>query len=351
MLLGPLRQKINTSYFFYLLLLLLGIVFTQVPEGESIRKAIAFNLTGPIMLGIAALYMYKRKISYEQLMELIFIILLPVFSMVTYMYFRTPDLREMIFGSGSNFETSGGFGPNQVATILGFGMFVLGVFLFLKTKITGFLVLDSILLIYFTYRGLLTFSRGGVLTAGIAFVVFSMFLILYKKVSFKDIFKYLVVSVLFIIGIWLYTSNVTKGMIDNRYAGKDSTGKQKDISTGRFEVFSSQIESFKDAPIFGIGVGNGKFKREMKGEGVTTSHNEGSRLIEEHGLIGIIILIILISIPIVHFYESNNFQRAFISAFFLFWFLTINHSAMRVAFPGFLYAMSLIRITDNVREK
>ena len=347
MMVGTVKQKKNVSYFLYLLLLLLGVIFTEVPVGESIRKAIAFNLVGPIMLGISALYMYKRPISYIELVNLIFFILLPIFSMVTYMYFRTPDLREIVFGTGSNYLTSGDFGPNQVSTILGFGMFALGVFLFLKTKITGFLILDGIFLIYFSYRGLLTFSRGGVLTAGVAFVLFSLFFIIYKKGSLKSIIKYILISTFFVVGTWLYTSDLTGGMIDNRYSSKDRTGKDKELTTGRLDLFSSQIESFKEAPLFGIGVGNGKFKREMEGESVATSHNEISRLIEEHGSIGVVILIILVFIPLAHFFQSNNFQKAFIAAFFLFWFLTINHSAMRIAFPGFIYALSLMKITDD----
>ena len=39
------QEQLNYLHLsFYLLLLLLGIVFTRVPEGEYIRKAIAFNL-------------------------------------------------------------------------------------------------------------------------------------------------------------------------------------------------------------------------------------------------------------------------------------------------------------------
>ena len=60
---GKFKQKFSISLAFYLLLLLLGIVFTRVPEGEYIRKAIAFNLSGPFVLGIAGLYFYKRSIT------------------------------------------------------------------------------------------------------------------------------------------------------------------------------------------------------------------------------------------------------------------------------------------------
>ncbi len=50
-LLGEFKQRFSVQYIYYILLLLLGIVFTQVPEGESIRKSILFNLSGPILLG------------------------------------------------------------------------------------------------------------------------------------------------------------------------------------------------------------------------------------------------------------------------------------------------------------
>jgi hypothetical protein len=37
--------------------------------------------------------------------------------------------------------------------------------------------------------------------------------------------------------------------------------------------------------------------------------------------------------------------RAFLGSFLIFWFLTINHSAMRIAFPGFIYGLSVAVIT------
>ena len=345
------KQKVNPLFFFYLLLLIIGIVFTQVPPNESIRNAISFNLSGPITLGFFAIYLNLKPIERSTFYSVLFVMLLPVFSMVSYMYFRTPDLKEIVFGGVANFETSGGYGPNQVATILGFGIFVLGVFILLKKKVTGYVFLDYAFLIYFIYRGLLTFSRGGILTGAISLIIFSIFIIISQKNPFKLFLKYIAISIVALIGIWIYTSDITGGMLNNRYTGKNAKGKSKDITSGRGEIFKMQLESFYEAPFFGIGVGNGKYKRAASGKNVTAaSHNEISRLIEEHGSIGILILVILISVPIAHFYNSNNYQRAITLAFLSFWFLTINHSAMRIAFPGFIYALSLIRIIDDDNE-
>lgn len=345
---GKVKQVFSAGFVFYILLLLLGIVFTSVPEGESIRKAIIFNLSGPIVLGIAALYFYKRLVSRMELLNGLFFMLLPLFSMITYLYFRTPDLKEIVFGGNANFEASGGFGPNQVATAIGLGIFIITVFMLLKETISGFKVLDVIFLAYFIYRGLLTFSRGGVLTGLIAIVFFALFYFLSQKSSLKTFIKYVTVAFIFIISVWIYTSNITGGMLDNRYTGKNAKGVQnKDITSGRVDILKKEIDFFIESPL-GIGVGNGKYKRELdSGVHVVPNHNEITRLLSEHGIIGLFIVIFLLVTPMILFYQSSHFQRAFLLSFLLLWLLTINHSSMRIAFPGFIYALSLIQIRNE----
>ena len=349
--LGKLNQKLGVQFLFYLFLLFLGILFTRVPEGESIRKAIVFNLSGPLVLGVSGIYFYKRLITNKELINSLFCMLLPLFSMVTYLYFKTPDLKEIVFGGSANFAASGGFGPNQVATAIGLGIFIIAIFILMKNKITGFVFLDLIVLLYFIYRGLLTFSRGGIITGIIALLMFSVFYIISNKNSFQLLLKYIAIAITFTLTTWLYTSNVTEGMLDNRYTGKNASGVQKeDISSGRGDILEIQIQNFVSSP-FGIGVGNGKYKRISSGKKVTAaSHNEIGRLIEEHGIFGIIILMGLFIIPLLNIWNSDNYSKGFLIAFFLIWFLTINHSAMRIALPGFIYALSLIRIVDDEDE-
>ncbi|WP_299060628.1 O-antigen ligase family protein [uncultured Polaribacter sp.] len=348
-ILGPIKQKATVSFVFYILLLLIGIVFTQVPAGESIRKAIAFNLSGPVTLGIFAIYCYKRIVTIEQLKAALFMGLFPLFAMISYIYFRTPNLEELVFNTQSNFSTSGGFGPNQVSIMIGFGAFILVLFLFLRVKTSLYIFLDALFLAYFIYRGLLTFSRGGMLTAAIAFLSFSFFMFRYQQITIVKISKYVFISLVLFFGIWLYTSNITGGMLANRYAGKNASGVVKtDVTAGRGKIIDSQLENFNKSPIFGIGVGNGKYSRIESGKNITAaSHNEVTRLIEEHGLLGIVALLILLLVPLENMFFSNNYQRAFLMSFYVFWFLTINHSAMRIAFPAFAYGLSLIKIIPD----
>ena len=344
--LGPIKGKISISLLIYILLLSIGIMFTQLPPGESIRKAIAFNLSGPISLAIFALYCNFRHITIKELNQLLFFVLLPIFSMISLVYFKTPSLEDLVFTTSSNFDTSGGFGPNQVSTMIGVGTFIIAIFIILRVQLSKYLFLDIIFLAYFTYRGLLTFSRGGMLTAGVALVAFIGCIVLHKRLTFKKLFLYTSVSFALFMGVWLYTTNITGGLISNRYAGKNAKGVQKkDASAGRGAIFEAQLESFRESPFFGIGVGNGKYKRMETNVDITAAaHNEISRLFEEQGLLGIIALLILLFKPLVNIYFGTMYQRSFLISFYVFWFLTINHSAMRLAFPAFVYGLSLIKI-------
>ena len=344
--LGPIKGKISISLLIYILLLSIGIIFTQVPPGESIRKAIAFNLSGPISLAIFALYCNFRHITIKELNQLLFFLLLPIFSMISLAYFKTPSLEDLVFTTSSNFNTSGGFGPNQVSTMIGVGTFIIAIFIILRVQLSKYLFLDIIFLAYFTYRGLLTFSRGGMLTAGVALASFIVCIVLHKRLTFKKFFLYTSVSFALFMGVWLYTTNITGGLIFNRYAGKNAKGVQKkDASAGRGAIFERQLESFYESPFFGIGVGNGKYKRIESNIKVTAAaHNEISRLFEEQGVLGIIALLILLFKPLVNIYFGTMYQRSFLISFYVFWFLTINHSAMRLAFPAFVYGLSLIKI-------
>jgi len=60
-------------------------------------------------------------------------------------------------------------------------------------------------------------------------------------------------------------------------------------------------------------------------------------------------LLFFTPLPII--FGQDYLARAFLIAFYLFWFLTINHSAMRVAFPGWIYGLSLIQLIDTEEEE
>ncbi|WP_339916385.1 O-antigen ligase family protein [Yeosuana marina] len=334
-------------YVVYLLLLIPGIFVAVTDMGfeTNIKRAIAFNLSGPICLGISAVFCYKRSIRFKQLKIVLLAFLLPLVSMLVYLFLYTPDLASVITGTESNFATSGGFGPNQVATVLGIGIFVLTVKFFMYKTSFSTRVLDLVLLGLFAFRAIITFSRGGVITAMIMIICFLV--LYYWKVNFRTkvrLKKYLLIFLGLMVFTWIFSSIQTGGFIDKRYANEDAAGREKeDVTTGRTDLIAFELNEFIDHPFLGIGVGKVKEVRLDETGVAAASHNEMSRIVAEHGLLGIFAFLILLITPLV--FRLHNKSNLLFYSFYLFWLLTINHSAMRIAAPGFIYALCLLNIT------
>ena len=338
--------KIAFPYWTFLVLLIPSVVLSAfvLDFDTNIRKAIAFNISGPGCLGIAAIYTYRRPVSFDKINAILLQLGLPIVSCMAYLTIYTPNIKEVVTGTQSNFETSGGFGPNQVATVLGLGMFVFFSRVVLCSKSKWIVILNLIIAINISYRGLVTFSRGGIVTA--VFMIIFLLIFVYFKSSSKGRIKINYIFILFAFALvlsWGYTSYQTGGLIDKRYANQDAAGRvKKSQLTGREEIANTEINMFLENPIFGVGVGKGaEVRKDILGETVA-SHDEITRMLAEHGTLGIFALLILIITPLLLLMQ-NKFNL-YLFSFLLFWFLTINHAAMRTAAPAFVYSLALLNV-------
>ncbi len=341
----------TVPFWTYLLILFPGVIIgaLSMSYDAPIRNQIAFNLSGPVALGVSALYCYYKKIKKEDFQKVILMLLLPLISQMFFLYLYTPSLQEGIINMSGNYAATGGYGPNQISSVLGLGAFLLVTRLFtVKHKLIN--IIDLVLLGLMGYRAVITFSRGGVFTALICIVAF---LVIYyykqgKKEQGKNNFKLILLGASVLL-IWTFSSIQTFGLIENRYENRTAGGELKDdITTGRVELVTTELLAFYKHPFIGIGVGKGK---EYRGEtlGVEiASHNEISRLLSEHGLLGLFALLILIFVPILFWTKFKN--NYYFLAFMAFWFLTINHSAMRIALPALVYGLALLYIVDEKKD-
>jgi hypothetical protein len=339
-------------YFIYLIALVPAVVLASINLSYDLRfrSSVAFVLSGPVSLGIAALYCYNKKMSTSDMLDLLKIMSMPIISMTTYLFLYTPSVKEVVTGTASNYATSGGFGPNQVTTIIGLGVFAFTVRLFLRSPSLSLKLVNGFLLAAIAYRGIVTFSRGGILAALITIAAFLVVLYWQSGPRRKQqIIGSFVLLLLVAVGTWLYSKSQTNDLIENRYTGKDALGREKeDVTTGRVELFLEEFEGFEENPFFGVGASGMKNERlEEKGR-IIASHNEISRLLSEHGMLGVFILCILLFKPLSLRKPSN--KNIFFYAFLAFWFATINHSAMRLAAPGFIYALALIYVTNDKKR-
>ncbi|PXY42027.1 hypothetical protein DMB65_05530 [Flavobacterium cheongpyeongense] len=340
-------------YWAFLLLLIPGILVTSsnASFNSDVRKLLVFNLSGPVCLAISAIYMYKRRVLFSDLQNVVVTMGLPVVTTAVYLFLYNPSVKDVITGTQSNFETSGGFGPNQVSTVLGLGMFVFFTQLILFSKTKKMMILNGLLLLFISYRAVVTFSRGGVMTAVI--MIMCLLFLLYYFSNSKSRTKFTLVFVLtglMAVGIWTYSSLQTSGLINKRYANQDAAGRtKKDRLGGREEIMDAELRLFIDNPVTGVGAGMGKqVRKEFFGMEIA-SHNEITRMLSEHGLFGIFGLLILFITPFILY--INNRQHLYFLSFYFFWLLTINHAAMRIAAPAFVYALSLLLVQVKIPEK
>lgn len=341
----------TVPFWIYLLILFPGVVmvtFTMSYDFEF-RKQVAFNLAGPVCLGVSALYCYYKKIKKEDFQRVLLMLLMPVIAQAVYLLFYTPSLDEVMISFSGNYASTGGFGPNQISTIMGLAVFLLSTRLF-TIKNFKINIIDALLLLMVGYRGVVSFSRGGIVTAILCVIAFLM--LFYFKQNDKTIKKLnlKIIGVLVIFtSVWIFSSLETGGLIGNRYTNRNAVGQmEEDITTGRVELIETELTAFYHHPITGIGVGKGKeYREEQLGIGIA-SHNELSRLLAEHGILGVFALCILIFVPITFWFKfKNNF---YFLAFVVFWFMTINHSAMRIALPAFVYGLALLYIVDEKKN-
>ena len=340
-------------YVLYILLLLPGVILALEYYSDDLflfRKNVLFNLSGPLCLMASALYCYGRRISFTVFLQLLDAMLYPIIAMTVYIYLYAPDIQSVVTGTASNSATSGGFGPNQVSTVLGLGVFILFTRLLLpyKNKLVQGVML--FFLVAMAHRALLTFSRGGVYVAILMASVFVFFF--FQKVNVlhkaKLIFK-IGVSLLVTLGIWGLAVSQTGGLLENRYANENAAGVSKDdVTTGRWDLFLAEIQAFIDHPFLGGGVGSSKVYHEAELGEAAASHNEISRIIGEHGLLGIIALCIILGAPLIRKLQGQ--RNLYFYPFLIFAFLTMAHSSMRIALPGFIYGLALLHLTYGKKK-
>jgi O-antigen ligase len=280
--------------------------------------------------------MYNKTIDKSMLKNILFALALPIISMSIYNIIMMPDLSSYYFQPYSNPITSGRFGPNQVSTLFGLGIVSILIMQVFKTNLFGSVIIDYSILGLFCILGLLTFSRGGILAAIISFSVsFSYFIFRKQK---KILILRNGIGLVFVALIsWYIIVSITDGVISQRYGiGKTAYSEKLFIDfTGRLEIYSIDLSIFSDNFLTGVGPGQANALREVYGYGKNVAaHIEYSRMLAEHGVFGLVSLMLLLIIPIAIFNNINNPDKKTIMILFgLLAILTMTHSAMRIAMP------------------
>lgn len=296
------------------------------------RETVAFALAGPFAIVTTSLFFSRLEINNEQLKNLLLTILASVltFSILALVGIINSD--EIEFKVASNLFTSANTGPNQVSSVLSLGAFAAFIYAFLEKerKFLRFLVMA--LGIGLFVQVTLTFSRGGLYTLAGAVAMGGFFLIRDKKARRSYILIVLASFLVFYFLLFPALEQWTSGALGARLRDTEPTG--------RIEIIQSDLEVFMENPVFGIGLGQSNYEHARYFR-VSNAHTEYSRMLAEHGVFGLIsllIFVIVLGLKILQRNESVN--KAVLVACMTWGLLFMAHSATRLVAPSFLIGLT-----------
>ena len=305
------------------------------------RGAISFNLSGHLLIAVASLFFLSVQINRQHIKNLILVMLMPISSIAVRSLYTTTTATQVVFDLTSNFVTSGGFGPNQVSAILGLGTLLCWVYLLLTTNETGKIRwLIFALGIGFLVQGILTFSRGGVFNILIAAPIATFYLM-----SKQQRARQTAIVALILLGLAAYfilprLVAFTGGAVEQRFTNLNTTG--------RFELFQADLEIWKTNWLWGVGPGQADEERALFYGRSVAAHTEYSRLLSEHGLLGIFAMLVLGIMVIIALRRARSpWAKGIIFAFMLWSLAEMTHAAMRLAVISYLFALPLANFVET----
>ncbi len=345
------RRRLDLHYLLMIVLLLPALFLADELSFNSFRQMITFQLGGIILLALSCIYFSRRFFSLSDFSALSRWMLYPILSMAVYLFLRTPELSQITFTTSANFATSGGFGPNQVSTALGLGILLLSLNFILKSPSLFGALIDKLFLGILIFRALLTFSRGGVTGAVLALLLaYLVYLFAQRAVHrWRMVVRLLLAGVLFVV-LFQFVNTLTQGVLWYRFKGVkfDPVAHRvtrpfelETASSGRTKIVETDIAMWLDYPILGVGVGMSNALRSEYGYR-NISHLEQTRLLAEHGLLGLLVLFWLLFLMYKKGTKGPPVGRLISSTFMLLVFFTMLHSATRLAMTGFLFGLGMV---------
>lgn len=297
------------------------------------RDQISFALSGPLAIACAAVFFSSIRLSALQLRAAFLGFIAPIAGVSALVFIKTEGVAALEFANNSNSMTSGGFGPNQVSAVMGLAMMLL--ILLALDRMTvwwlrlALLVPSTIL----AFQTVLTFARGGIMLAlaGLFGAAFGLL-----RANRRARVGVIIVAIAsYAIGTYIVTPALeqqTGGEVSLRYLNTQSSGRDQIVDT--------ELEFFRMNPIMGVGPGVGTFLRLENGD-IGPSHTEYTRMLAEHGILGLLSLVCLVALGFRAVRGSDDRTLRGMAAAMVIWgglFLAIY--ATRLAAPAFALGLA-----------
>lgn len=325
----------------YILLLIPSTVLScfETLDIFQIKRLLSFNLTGPFSLAVCTFCLYRARLTGSQAQRLLLMMLGPLTGVAAICLFATAHLAgDYEFNSESNFDITGGFGPNQVSAMLGLATLLA----FLWTQISRESIQRSLgvvlVLLYFALAAL-TFSRTGVWIGVATILTAGVFLVRDRRRFLSGLATLLILSV--------FGYCVAYPMLDSFTGGKLSERFQEKGFAGREEIAKSDLQMFLRHPVLGVGLGMAMTVRARDFGIKAAAHTEFTRLLAEHGFLGLFALGALLLMGLQTLSTSRSpFGRAWNASLLAYAILFMMVSGMRLVAPALALGLAMLNVAS-----
>ncbi len=304
------------------------------------RETVAFALAGPFAIVASSIFFSRLEINTAQLKTLLLTVVASVLTFSILALVGLIDAEVIEFNSASNLFASANTGPNQVSSVLSLGAFAAFIYAFLEKdqKFLRFLVIALGIGLFVQIT--LTFSRGGLYTLLGAVAMGGFFFIRDQKARRSYILIVLASFLVFYFLLFPALEQFTSGALGARLRDTEPTG--------RIEIIQSDLEVFMENPVCGIGLGQSNYEHARYFR-VSNAHTEYSRMLAEHGIFGLLSLLILVVVLGLKFLHKNEpVSKAVIVACMTWGLLFMAHSATRLVAPSFLIGLAFAHFQINI---
>lgn len=324
----------------YALLLVPSAILVIWEVGPRIARGyISFNLSGPLSLAVGVWFFSRLALPKRDIPLVLVALGAPTLCILSDAVSTMFGSANLTFRLASNFEASGGYGPNQVSSMLGLGALCL-LLLFATTRAPAWfngMVLAMCLALL--TQAALTYSRGGVYTTVAAAAAAAFYLMRQGRMRKRLLIGGALAVALAFGAVVPWLVRLTEGTIASRFAETDVTGRDL--------LVKADLLTWGQNPLLGVGPGMAEQNRAILWRAMA-AHTEWSRLLAEHGVLGLGAILCLLEMARRALSSHRSVLEKALSATLLVWgFLFMSHAGMRLAAPAFAIALAQCRWSDE----
>lgn len=298
-------------------------------DAAEARNQLSFNLSGPLALCACAAFFSLVRLTRNAAERLFLSLLAPVTGIAAVTLYTIVTNTNLEFSHQSNFALSGGFGPNQVSAALGLGCLFALLYLF-ESGTAWFLRVSALgLALWLGLQSALTFSRGGMFSALGALVAALLCRATEPRALLKPAGIAVLVGVLTYTVFWPRLDAFTGGNLGQRFQETDTSL--------RADLGEADLQLWRENRLLGVGPGLSKLGHLDS----IVAHTEFTRLLAEHGLFGLLAMILMAGLAAVNVWRApTGREKGFAAACAAWSVLFMLNSGMRLVAPAVMYGLS-----------